>query len=415
MSFIIPKKPQILYAPMLVSLGGGSVRGFGRGVGGPAFDGPSGWFAPTRTAGDPASRTASSTSIVSYIRSKTDDIQVLDYIASTNSIAYDPITHDLWAFGAGTATIINWEYNAATDSYGTGMSIGGDGVNQGYNNGSVWALGGYAGFVKNDASCRVFKKTVSGSTTSAVHIGDLQGFPTSEESLSQVGHFIAYNAYQSGAIGRLDPTNNSTILSSTMFTQNGGDGSAHMDMKSSDRLFYAGHGTSNQMKMVRWDGTNVITHNTAANATRFGNDWVSNHMAGRLALLNHDETPNSNYDGGDIFNGYYGWAGSRGYSEPVYTGYGLNGNWQAAGGAPPVGTHVIYCPYKKAWRILTAAADNNSSNNSIFNVIESNPTVKYLSLADEVNLPVRSIYTNNRGTASTAGNYHPESSGIVGA
>lgn len=34
MSFIIPNKPQILYAPMLGSLGGGSVRGFGRGVGG---------------------------------------------------------------------------------------------------------------------------------------------------------------------------------------------------------------------------------------------------------------------------------------------------------------------------------------------------------------------------------------------
>ena len=33
MSFLIPKK-QILYAPMLGSLGGGSVRGFGRGVGG---------------------------------------------------------------------------------------------------------------------------------------------------------------------------------------------------------------------------------------------------------------------------------------------------------------------------------------------------------------------------------------------
>ena len=37
MSFIIPKKPQILYAPMLGSLGGGSVRGFGRGVGGSFF------------------------------------------------------------------------------------------------------------------------------------------------------------------------------------------------------------------------------------------------------------------------------------------------------------------------------------------------------------------------------------------
>ena len=33
MSFLIPKK-QILYAPMLGSLGGGSVRGFGRGIGG---------------------------------------------------------------------------------------------------------------------------------------------------------------------------------------------------------------------------------------------------------------------------------------------------------------------------------------------------------------------------------------------
>ena len=36
MSLIIPKKPQILYAPMLGSLGGGSVRGFGRGIGGAA-------------------------------------------------------------------------------------------------------------------------------------------------------------------------------------------------------------------------------------------------------------------------------------------------------------------------------------------------------------------------------------------
>jgi hypothetical protein len=43
MSFIIPKKPQILYAPMLGSLGGGSARGFGRGVGGGAGIGP-GYF-----------------------------------------------------------------------------------------------------------------------------------------------------------------------------------------------------------------------------------------------------------------------------------------------------------------------------------------------------------------------------------
>lgn len=386
----------------------------GRG-GGPAFDGPSGWFAPTRTAGDPASRTAGTSSIVSYIRSKTDDIQILNNVHNTGSIAYDPITHDLWAFGGGgTNTIVNWEYNSATDSYGTGISVGGDGANQGYNNGSVWALGGYAGFVKNDGSCRVFKKTVSGSTTSAPHIGDLQGFPTSEESISQVGYFIAYNAYYSGVIGRLDPTNDSTILSSTLYQQSGGDGSAHVDMKSSDRLLYAGHNNTNTMTMIRWNGTSVVSSSTAANTTRFGNGWVSNHMSGRVALLNHDENPNTPYAADDIFNGYYGWAGSRGYNEPVYTGYGLNGAWQSASGTPPTGTQVIYCPYKKAWRILTSVDNNNGSNNSIFDVVESNSTVKYLSLANEVNLPVRSIYTNNRGVASTSGNYHPQSSNIVG-
>lgn len=46
MSFIIPKK-QILYAPMLGSLGGGSARGFGRGVG--SSDGPLVAFTNTGT------------------------------------------------------------------------------------------------------------------------------------------------------------------------------------------------------------------------------------------------------------------------------------------------------------------------------------------------------------------------------
>ena len=38
MSLIFPKK-EILYAPMLGTLGGGSARGFGRGGGGPAVGG----------------------------------------------------------------------------------------------------------------------------------------------------------------------------------------------------------------------------------------------------------------------------------------------------------------------------------------------------------------------------------------
>ena len=32
MSFMIPKKPQILYSPMLATFGGGSARGFNPGV-----------------------------------------------------------------------------------------------------------------------------------------------------------------------------------------------------------------------------------------------------------------------------------------------------------------------------------------------------------------------------------------------
>ncbi|MAO24062.1 MAG: hypothetical protein CMJ25_25205 [Phycisphaerae bacterium] len=39
MSFIVPKKPQILYSPMLASFGGGSARGFNPGGGGEPFSG----------------------------------------------------------------------------------------------------------------------------------------------------------------------------------------------------------------------------------------------------------------------------------------------------------------------------------------------------------------------------------------
>ena len=45
---IFPKKPQVLYAPMLATLGGGSLRSFGRGTGGgkrpPTLDAPLGFF-----------------------------------------------------------------------------------------------------------------------------------------------------------------------------------------------------------------------------------------------------------------------------------------------------------------------------------------------------------------------------------
>ncbi len=40
---ILPKKPQILYAPMLATFGGGSARGFGFGVGGAAKPGEAYW------------------------------------------------------------------------------------------------------------------------------------------------------------------------------------------------------------------------------------------------------------------------------------------------------------------------------------------------------------------------------------
>ena len=55
MSFIVPKKPQILYAPMLSSFGGGSARGFnpGGGAGFPGFTftnaGQTGRFGPSLT------------------------------------------------------------------------------------------------------------------------------------------------------------------------------------------------------------------------------------------------------------------------------------------------------------------------------------------------------------------------------
>ena len=385
----------------------------GRG-GGAAFDGPSGWFTTTRTVGSAAERFSGGPSVVSYIRSKTDDIQVLNNLSATNSIAYD-----LWAFYGSGTTVINWEYDAATDSYNTGVNTGGDGSNSGYNLGSVWALGGYAGFVTNGGFCRVYKKINSGSSTTVDYIGNMYGFALSEESLSQVGHFISYSGYTEGSVARLDPTTDATILagfaaSGYVYTQSGGKASTHIDMKSSDRLIHAGHGTANQMRMARWNGSSVTISTTAANSTRFGNDWTSKHMAGTVAMLNHDETPNGNYSVADIFTGYYGWVGSRGYSDPVHTGYGLNGNYQSYSQAAPACNQVIYCPYKKTWRIITSVDINNNSNNSIYDVIE-NSTLKSLTLSNQVNLPVRSIYMSNRGTASTAGNYHPQSKGIIGA
>ena len=51
MSFIVPKKPQILYAPMLSSFGGGSARGFNPGGGGGLFDFGSARFNPGAAVG----------------------------------------------------------------------------------------------------------------------------------------------------------------------------------------------------------------------------------------------------------------------------------------------------------------------------------------------------------------------------
>ena len=52
MSFLVPKKPEILYAPMLSSFGGGSVRGFNPGGGGGAlFDFTSHTFTNATSAG----------------------------------------------------------------------------------------------------------------------------------------------------------------------------------------------------------------------------------------------------------------------------------------------------------------------------------------------------------------------------
>lgn len=419
MSLIFPKK-EILYAPMLGTLGGGSARGFGRGIGGGGFEGPIGWFTPTNTTGTTANRTTSSTNLMTYIRSRTNDFQVLNFTGQdTKATAYDPITHDLWAFD-NSSELVNWEYDADTDQFLTGyqLSVNPPTANSAYNHASVWAINGYFGYVRNDGWCNIFKKTGSGSSVGATYLGQLNGFATSEESLSQVGYFIAMNGYQSGVIGRLKPDTDYSIVNSTsLSSQSGGDGSTHMDFVSSDRLMYAGHNATDQIKMARWDGSSVSYSVAAAGNTHFGNDWHDNHMANKVALFNHSQTANSNYNAGDLYSSYYGWLGCRGNDEIVDKGYGLNGNWQSRSAAATHGLQTLYCPYHEQWRILTTNnTANASATNKIEEVYESNSTIKTLELRNAVTLSSsRTIYTDNRGTCSTAGNYHPTSGGIVGA
>lgn len=417
---IFPKKPQVLYAPMLSTLGGGSLRSFGRGTGGPSFDGPIGWFAGTNTSGNTASRSVSSGNPMTYIRSRTNDFDVLYTNATTTSMAYDPITHDLWGFDNGT-TVQQWEYDAATDTYGDWNSFTTSQTNQGYNHGSVWALGGYAGYVKNDGNCNVYKKTNSGTSTSLTYLGTLSGFNTSEESLAQIGYFGAYNCYTTGNIFRLDPTNDNTIINNgtgsfSMQSQAGGDGAAWMDMKSSDRIMYSGHNSTDQIKMARWNGSSVSFSTAAASTTHFGGDWYDNHMQGKISLFNPSQTSNGSYNAGDIYSNYYGWIGCRGSSEIIDRGYGLNGNWQSRSSAGTHGGSVLYCPYHEEWRILATTNNNNlSGTNYIIDVSVASST-NALNAGSTTNLPTtRTIYMSARGIASTSGNYHPASEGIVGA
>ena len=413
---IIPKK-EILYAPMLGTLGGGSARGMGRGLGKGRFKGPIGWFAGTNTSGNQASRAVNSSNPMTYIRSRTNDFNVLTTGSSTNATAYDPITHDLWGFDNGT-TVQHWEYDDATDTFGDWNSFTTSQNNSAYNHASVWALGGYAGYVKNDGTCNVYKKSGSGTSTSLTYLGTLSGFNTSEESLAQIGYFGIYNCYDYGNLFRLNPTSDYSILNSfSMSSLSGGDGAAWMDIRSSDRAMYSGHNATDQIKMIRWDGSNVTYSTAAASTQHFGNDWFDNHMANKVSLFNpQQQTPNGSYNVGDIYSGYYGWIGCRGYNEVLDKGYGLNGNWQSrSSGAAHAGS-VIYCPHHEEWRVLATTVDDNLSGTNKILDITVNPNFAALDVGTATNLPTnRTVYMNNRGTASTSGNYHPASGGIVGA
>lgn len=405
---------------MLATFGGGSSRGFGQGIGGGEFDGPIGWFAGTNSYLTTASRTVNSTNPMTYIRSRTNDFNVLTTNSNSKATAYDPITHDLWGFASGT-NVQHWEYDSATDTYGNYNALTSPVSNTAYNEASVWALGGYVGYVLNNGNCNVYKKGGSGTNTSLIYLGTLSTFNTQEESLAQIGYFGVYNGYTSGNIFRLDPTNDNTIINNNagsfaMQSQAGGDGAAWIDMKSSDRVMYSGHNATDQIKMARWNGSSVSFSTAAASNTHFGNDWADNHMGGKISIFNPSQTPNGSYNAGDIYSGYYGWLGCRGYSEIVDRGYGLNGNWQSRSAAATHGAQVIYCPYHKEWRIMvTTNNDDRTGTNSIVNISVSSSNAS-LNGGTSTALPSnRTVYMSNRGTASTSGNYHPQTGGIVGA
>jgi hypothetical protein len=151
MSLIIPKKPQILYAPMLGSLGGGSVRGFGRGVGGGFSPYETGLWAMGDSAG------SAGYGMVKYDTENFDRLSTSTDIPCSGS--FPSQMADTFVDSAGTIYLVSVDssvlrvWNSSTlssvGSVSTGYTSRGMMVYKGY---VYWAPNGNINFKKYDLS-----------------------------------------------------------------------------------------------------------------------------------------------------------------------------------------------------------------------------------------------------------------------
>lgn len=183
MSFLIPKKPQILYAPMLGSLGGGSVRGFGRGVG------PSFGLLVAFTNTD----TGRSGSVQSWTVPKTGDYKFEAFGAKGGSQSNGNqggsgmrILTNLITLTSGTVINIMVGQAGSSNSFTTGDNNAGGGggtfVWNDSNNSLYVAAGGGGGAASVDYSFKNASETTSGQNgfghtfnTSPTSLGGLNG------------------------------------------------------------------------------------------------------------------------------------------------------------------------------------------------------------------------------------------------
>ena len=103
MSLIIPKKPQILYAPMLGSLGGGSVRGFGRGADALGVSIFHAQFSVTERGKDPAglNHYRANTSVIAGDSAWVNDTAIYDVNSGYHKLLIQGTgTYRLTAYGA---------------------------------------------------------------------------------------------------------------------------------------------------------------------------------------------------------------------------------------------------------------------------------------------------------------------------